>query len=86
MTYLEAIQAGCAALGWSDADLARASGVSQSTISRLKKGVPNARASVVIRLLTCMPGIKFTDTDEGFVMTQTPTDEDYLAAMGPCGK
>jgi predicted transcriptional regulator len=86
MTHIEAIQAGCDELGWNDSDLSRASGITRSTISRIKSGSINMRADMLIKILTCMPGIKFTDTDAGFVMTQLPTDEDYMAALGPCGK
>ena len=86
MTYVEAIQAGCDVLGWSDADLSRASGVTKSSISRIKNGTMEARADMLIKILTCMPGLKFTDTDAGFVMTQLPTEADFLAALGPCGK
>ena len=87
MNYGIALRTARAALNLSREQLAELAGVGGATIARIEDG-KDFKMSIFLKLCKAMPGIKFTDTDAGFVMEykEMPSEADYLAAMGPCGK
>ena len=81
------LRAARGALGLSRKDLAELSGVGTATISRIEEG-RDCLHQTMRSLFLAMPEITFTENEDGFSMkyVSMPSEEDYLAALGPCGK
>lgn len=82
-----ALKVGRAAMGWSTHELARRSGVSQPTIARAENG-GNPTLETMNKLFSAMNRVTFDETDDGLSVHIRfyPTDNQFLAALGPCGK
>jgi transcriptional regulator with XRE-family HTH domain len=81
------LRAARAALGLSRKDLAELSGVSVITIARVEDG-RSSLYETIDKLFWAMPEVTFTESRDGFSMkyVSMPSKDDYLAALGPCGK
>jgi transcriptional regulator with XRE-family HTH domain len=69
------IRAARALLGWTQAELAKAAGVSQASVQRAEatNGVPNIRAPVLLAIETALAraGIEFVDNGIGVRLRNT---------------
>ena len=82
-----ALKVGRAAMGLSTHELARRSGVSQPTIARAENG-GNPTLETMNKLFTALDKVEFVETDDVLTVNIRlyPTDEQWMAALGPCGK
>jgi predicted transcriptional regulator len=82
-----ALKVGRAAMGLSAKDLARLSGVAQPTIVRVENG-SNPTLDTINKLFAALDKVEFVETDDVLTVNIRlyPTDEQFMAALGPCGK
>jgi predicted transcriptional regulator len=82
-----ALKVGRAAMSLTTKDLAKLSGVAQPTIVRVENG-SNPTIATLNKLFKALDKVSFTETDEGMTVNIRlyPTDEQFMAALGPCGK
>ena len=70
--------------GLSVRELSEMSGVKEATIRKLESG-HNVLAVVLLQLCRGL-GVTPVFSDQTLLDLKMPTDEDYMAALGPCGK
>ena len=82
-----AIKVGRAAMGLTTLELSEKSGVSTPTIARLENG-GNPNLNTINKLFRALDRVSFVETAEGMTVNIRlyPTDEQFMAALGPCGK
>ena len=82
-----ALKVGRAAMGFSQNDLSIRSGVAMPTIARIECG-GNPTLDTINKLFTALDKVEFVETDDVLTVNIRlyPTDEQFMAALGPCGK
>ena len=82
-----ALKVGRAAMGWTAKELAERSGVAQPTIARAENG-GNPTHKTIDKLFKAMDRVSFMETYDGLMVNIRlyPTDKQFMAALGPCGK
>ena len=82
-----ALKVGRAAMGYSADGLSEKSGVSRATILRIESGT-DPKVGTLNKLFKALDKVSFVETDEGMTVNIRlyPTDEQFMAALGPCGK
>jgi len=82
-----ALKVGRAAMGYNAHELAAKAGVSRITIIRIENGEGTTNKTIK-KIFDAMDKVSFMETYDGLMVNIRlyPTDEQYLAALGPCGK
>ena len=82
MSSIEQIRAARGLLGWSQADLAKAAGLSEPTVKRFETGLTKVSEAAVAKIVAALnkAGIHFTNGLEPGVKMRRPTTEEREAS------
>ena len=82
MSSIEQIRAGRGLLGWSQADLAKAAGLSEPTVKRFETGQTNVSEAAIAKMVAALAeaGVFLTNGHEPGVKMRRPTAEEREAS------
>ena len=82
MSSIEQIRAGRGLLGWSQAELAKAAGLSEPTVKRFETGQTNVSEAAIAKMVAALAeaGVFLTNGHEPGVKMRRPTTEERAAA------
>ena len=82
-----ALKVGRVAMGYNAHELAAKAGVSRITIIRIENGLGTTHRTIK-KIFDALDRVSFVETNDGMLVNIRlyPTDEQFMAALGPCGK